>query len=106
LKSSTAIAHPNFALIKYWGKSNVSGNIPAMSSLAITLDEDVDQSDPQVLLNNVAWVEVDADGVSALTVYSEETFQPYSSVILQSAILMLIPLIFLWSYQATSERRE
>jgi hypothetical protein len=39
-------------------------------------------------------------------VYSEETFQPYSSVILQSAILMLIPLIFLWAYQATSERRE
>jgi len=38
LKSATAIAHPNFALIKYWGKSNVSGNIPAMSSLAITLD--------------------------------------------------------------------
>ena len=54
----------------------------------------------------MAWVEVDADGVSALTVYSEETFQPYSSVILQSAILMLIPLIFLWAYQATSERRE
>ena len=76
------------------------------TTLAITHDEDVDQSDPQVLLNNVAWVEVDADGVSALTVYSEETFQPYSSVILQSAILMLIPLIFLWAYQATSERRE
>jgi len=76
------------------------------TTLAITHDEDVDQSDPQVLLNNVAWVEVDADGVSALTVYSEETFQPYSSVILQSAILMLIPLIFLWAYQATSERRK
>jgi len=76
------------------------------TTLAITFDEDVDQSDPQVLLNNVAWVEVDADGVSVLKVYSEETFQPYSSVILQSAILMLIPLIFLWAYQATSERRE
>jgi len=76
------------------------------TTLAITHDEDVDQSDPQVLLNNVAWVEVDADGVSALTVYSEETFEPYSSVILQSAILMLIPLIFLWAYQATSERRK
>jgi len=75
------------------------------TTLAITFDEDVDQSDPQVLLNNVAWVEVDADGVSALKVYSEETFQPYSSVILQSAILMLIPLLFLWSYQAASERR-
>ena len=76
------------------------------TTLSITHDEDVDQSDPQVLLNNVAWVEVDADGVSALTVYSEETFEPYSSVILQSAILMLIPLIFLWAYQATSERRK
>ena len=75
------------------------------TTLAITFDEDVDQSDPQVLLNNVAWVEVDADGVSVLKVYSEETFQPYSSVILQSAILMLIPLLFLWSYQAASERR-
>ncbi len=76
------------------------------TTLAITFDEDVDQSDPQVLLNNVAWVEVDADGVSVLKVYSEETFQPYSSVILQSAILMLIPLLFLWSYQAASERRD
>jgi len=38
LKSSTAIAHPNFALIKYWGKSNVKTNIPAMNSLAITLN--------------------------------------------------------------------
>tara|TARA_B100001971_G_scaffold73132_1_gene67486 strand:+ start:98 stop:2185 length:2088 start_codon:yes stop_codon:yes gene_type:complete len=75
------------------------------TTLAITFDEDVDQSDPQVLLNNVAWVEVDADGVSVLKVYSEETFQPYSSVILQSAILMLIPLLFLWAYQAASERR-
>ena len=75
------------------------------TTLAITFDDDVDQSDPQVLLNNVAWVEVDADGVSVLKVYSEETFQPYSSVILQSAILMLIPLLFLWAYQAASERR-
>ena len=38
MKSSTAIAHPNFALIKYWGKSNIAGNIPAMSSLAITVN--------------------------------------------------------------------
>ena len=80
-------------------------DIGTNSTLAITHDDDVDQSDPQVLLNNVAWVEVDADGVAVLKVYSEETFQPYSSVILQSAILMLIPLLFLWSYQAASERR-
>ena len=44
MKSSTAIAHPNFALIKYWGKSNVNGNIPAMSSLAITLDSMISET--------------------------------------------------------------
>ena len=38
MKSSTAIAHPNIALIKYWGKSSTVGNIPAMSSISITID--------------------------------------------------------------------
>ncbi len=38
MKSSTAIAHPNIALIKYWGKSNITGNIPAMSSISLTVD--------------------------------------------------------------------
>jgi membrane-associated phospholipid phosphatase len=117
--SSPSVAHGRVAFLQipFWDPSldpeDIVTNrdvylheIADNTTLAITHDEDVDQSDPQVLLNNVAWVEVDADGVSALTVYSEETFQPYSSVILQSAILMLIPLIFLWSYQATSERRE
>ena len=44
MKSATAIAHPNFALIKYWGKSNFGGNIPAMSSLAITLDSMISET--------------------------------------------------------------
>jgi diphosphomevalonate decarboxylase len=34
----TAVAHPNIALIKYWGKSDVEQNIPAVGSLSITLD--------------------------------------------------------------------
>ena len=38
MKSSTAIAHPNIALIKYWGKSSITGNIPAMSSISLTVD--------------------------------------------------------------------
>ncbi|MEZ5596229.1 MAG: diphosphomevalonate decarboxylase [Pseudomonadales bacterium] len=32
------IAHPNIALIKYWGKADGPGNIPATPSLSITLD--------------------------------------------------------------------
>ncbi|AHC16307.1 diphosphomevalonate decarboxylase [Salinispira pacifica] len=33
-----ACAHPNLALIKYWGKSDSANNLPATSSLGISLD--------------------------------------------------------------------
>jgi len=35
----TAIAQPNIALIKYWGKRNVERNLPAVGSISITLRE-------------------------------------------------------------------
>ena len=35
---ATAIAHPNIALIKYWGKRSVALNLPSTSSLSVTLD--------------------------------------------------------------------
>ena len=37
--STTAQAHPNFALIKYWGKQDAPGNLPATPNLSITLSE-------------------------------------------------------------------
>ncbi len=33
-----AVAHPNIALVKYWGKSDVERNLPAVGSISITLD--------------------------------------------------------------------
>jgi len=33
----TAIAQPNIALIKYWGKRNIERNLPAVGSISITL---------------------------------------------------------------------
>jgi len=35
---AAAIAHPNIALIKYWGKRDVGSNLPAVGSLSVTLD--------------------------------------------------------------------
>ncbi len=35
---ASAVAQPNIALIKYWGKQDVAGNVPAVGSLSITLD--------------------------------------------------------------------
>ncbi len=34
---ATAIAHPNIALVKYWGKRNLEMNLPATGSLSVTL---------------------------------------------------------------------
>jgi diphosphomevalonate decarboxylase len=35
---ATAVAHPNIALVKYWGKRDRALNLPATSSLSVTLD--------------------------------------------------------------------
>jgi diphosphomevalonate decarboxylase len=34
-----ARAQPNIALIKYWGKSDIARNLPAVGSISVTLDE-------------------------------------------------------------------
>ena len=38
IRRATAVAHPNVALVKYWGKQSVATNTPAAPSLSITLD--------------------------------------------------------------------
>ena len=35
---ATVQTHPNIAVIKYWGKRNIQLNLPAVSSLSVTLD--------------------------------------------------------------------
>lgn len=38
MTTCTAIAHPNIAVVKYWGKRQVALNLPAVPSLSVTLD--------------------------------------------------------------------
>ena len=58
--SATAIAHPNIALIKYWGKRETEDNLPAVGSLSVTLgalvtettvDFDADAQQDSLILN-------------------------------------------------------
>jgi diphosphomevalonate decarboxylase len=37
VSTATAIAHPNIALVKYWGKRDIPLNLPAVSSISLTL---------------------------------------------------------------------
>ena len=61
----------------------------------LTFDEDESHSSPQALLG----------GEAELKWYNlEETFEPYSSVILQTSVVLLIPLVFTWARQKQSER--
>src|SRR6185369_2950946 len=36
-RRATAVAHPNIALAKYWGKRDDGHNLPAVPSLSVTL---------------------------------------------------------------------
>lgn len=38
MSQATARAHPNIALVKYWGKRDVDLNLPAVGSISVTLD--------------------------------------------------------------------
>ena len=62
-RSATAIAHPNIALAKYWGKREGGGNVPAVPSLSVTLagmstttkvSFDATLVDDELVLNGVA----------------------------------------------------
>lgn len=37
MNGAVALAHPNFALSKYWGKRDCAGNFPAVPSLSVTV---------------------------------------------------------------------
>ncbi len=38
MSTATAVAHPNIALVKYWGKRDATLNLPETGSLSLTLD--------------------------------------------------------------------
>lgn len=80
-------------------------NMETNLSTQLTFDQ-VNEQHPQVLKGSVAWLENRPSSSPVLIVHSlEEIFQPYSSVVIQAAILMLIPLIFVWSSQSIKENK-
>jgi len=53
----------------------------------------------------VGWIVSGIDGEAELKWYDmEETFEPYSSVILQASVVLMIPLVFTWARQKQAEK--
>jgi membrane-associated phospholipid phosphatase len=66
-----------------------------------TFDEEVDQSQPQILLERLAWIDLNDNGEKELKLFSfTDTIEPRNSLLLQASILAMIPLIFLWTLQS------
>lgn len=71
----------------------------------LTFDDQESHSSPQVTVGGVGWIVSGIDGEAELTWYDmEETFEPYSSVLLQTSVVLMIPLVFTWARQKQSER--
>jgi len=75
-------------------------------SSRLTYDS-INQLQPHALERSIVWTDEQNNGDLEVIVYPlEEIFRPYSSVLIQSAILMLIPLIFVWSSQSVRETKS
>ena len=67
--------------------------------------DDINQIQPHALEESIAWTDMKDNGDLEVIVYPlKEIFRPYSSVLIQSAILMLIPLTFVWASQSAREQ--
>ena len=75
-------------------------DLETRESVQITNDEDVDQSQPQLLFERVAWIEQNQDDVKEVVIHSFiDTIEPRNTLLLQASILALLPLLFLWTMQ-------
>ena len=75
-------------------------------AIQIPTEDNSDHYDPYMLSNGITWITIDEDGNSELVIYQlENTFEEYSSVVLQAAVLLLIPLLLVWSQQSALEKR-
>ncbi len=71
-----------------------------------TFDEEISQTQPQILFERLAWIEINEDGEKELLVFSlTDTIEPRNSLLLQASILAMIPLIFLWALQSYGTER-
>jgi len=73
--------------------------------IQLTLDENIDQSEPQVLDGGIAWVANNGDGSTQFVVHSfGEPIETYSRTLLQASVLALLPLLFVYAYQSAIEK--
>ena len=75
--------------------------------ISLTSGSEAFHEDPRIVSIGAAWLVTDEDGNTILEVYNlEDPFEPYSSILLQAAVVILAPLLMVWTVQAASESKH
>ncbi|MDG1524779.1 MAG: phosphatase PAP2 family protein, partial [Candidatus Thalassarchaeaceae archaeon] len=73
-------------------------------SYQLNADDEIDQLQPQVMEDHIAWLQVDEDNETEIRVFTiEVVLEPYSSTTLQLFILLLPFLLLIWTGQRLNE---
>ena len=79
-------------------------DIAENQSYQLHTEDEIDQIEPQVMEDHIAWLQVDEDNETEIRIFTlEVVFEPYSSNILQFSMLLLPLLLLTWTAQRLKE---
>ncbi|MDE0574950.1 MAG: hypothetical protein OSB32_05160, partial [Candidatus Poseidoniales archaeon] len=79
-------------------------DIAANQSYQLHTEDEIDQIEPQVMQDHIAWLQVDENNETEIRIFTlEVVLEPYSSNILQLSIILLPLLLLTWTAQRLKE---
>ena len=79
-------------------------DIEMNQSFQLNAEDDIDQLQPQVMKDHIAWLQVDEDNEKEIRIFTlQVVLEPYSSNVLQFFILIFPILLLVWTFQRLKE---
>ena len=79
-------------------------DIEMNQSFQLHAEDDIDQLQPQVMKDHIAWLQVDEDNEKEIRIFTlQVVLEPYSSNVLQFFILIFPILLLAWTFQRLKE---
>ena len=79
-------------------------DIDENQSFQLHSEDDINQVQPQVMVDHIAWLQIDEDNQTEIRIFTlEVVFEPYSSSALQLFVILLPILLLVWTVQRLRE---
>ena len=79
-------------------------DIEMNQSFQLHAEDDIDQLQPQVMKDHIAWLQVDEDNEKEIRIFTlQVVLEPYSSNVLQFFVLIFPILLLVWTFQRLKE---